>query len=152
MKIVKVEPVTPMLSLTWMIGSRCNYACSYCPPDLHDDTSPHPDLNRLKQAWDSFYSKTHNLKLPYKISFTGGEVTANKSFLPLIDQVPELALRTALPVVVNKAAETYGVDLEYSVSDAPPRPGERPPTQLGLGVAVGGALMAIILAAWKSLR
>jgi molybdenum cofactor biosynthesis enzyme MoaA len=32
----------------------------------------------------NFYNKTSNTGLPYKISFTGGEVTANKSFLPLI--------------------------------------------------------------------
>lgn len=85
MKIIKVDPVTPMISMTWMIGSRCNYACSYCPSELHDDYSPHPDLNKLKQTWDSFYSKTQHIGLPYKISFTGGEVTANKSFLPLIE-------------------------------------------------------------------
>lgn len=85
MNIVKVEPTTPMISMTWMIGSRCNYACSYCPSELHDDYSPHPDLEKLKQAWDSFYSKTRHIGLPYKISFTGGEVTANRSFLPLIE-------------------------------------------------------------------
>ncbi|MCG7519810.1 radical SAM protein [Ruegeria sp. Ofav3-42] len=22
----------------WMLGNRCNYACSYCPPALHDST------------------------------------------------------------------------------------------------------------------
>ena len=85
MNIVRVEPTTPMISMTWMIGSRCNYACSYCPEELHDDYSPHPDLEKLKQAWDSFYSKTQHIGLPYKISFTGGEVTANRSFLPLIE-------------------------------------------------------------------
>lgn len=68
-----------------MIGSRCNYACSYCPSELHDDYSPHPDLHKLKQAWDNFYQKTNYIGLPYKISFTGGEVTANKSFLPMIE-------------------------------------------------------------------
>jgi MoaA/NifB/PqqE/SkfB family radical SAM enzyme len=85
MKIIRVEPVVPMVSMTWMIGSRCNYACSYCPPELHDDISPHPDLDQLKLVWKNFYSKTKHIGLPYKIGFTGGEVTANKSFLPLIE-------------------------------------------------------------------
>ena len=67
-----------------MIGARCNYDCMYCPTDLHDDTSAHPDLEKLQTAWQSFYCKTKHAGLPYKISFTGGEVTANKSFLPLI--------------------------------------------------------------------
>jgi MoaA/NifB/PqqE/SkfB family radical SAM enzyme len=84
-KIVRVEPTTPLIALTWMIGSRCNYDCMYCPTELHDKTSVHPDLDRLKMVWQSFYKKTKDQHLPYKISFTGGEVTANKSFLPLIE-------------------------------------------------------------------
>jgi molybdenum cofactor biosynthesis enzyme MoaA len=56
----------------------------YCPTELHNKTSTHPDLDRLKMVWQSFYEKTKDQHLPYKISFTGGEVTANKSFLPLI--------------------------------------------------------------------
>ena len=83
-KIIRVEPTTPMIALTWMIGSRCNYDCMYCPSELHDKTSSHPDLEKLKTAWQSLHQKTKDQQLPYKISFTGGEVTANKSFLPLI--------------------------------------------------------------------
>ena len=82
--IIKVVPVVESVSLTWMIGARCNYDCMYCPTNLHDMTSDHPDLEKLKKVWDSFYQKTKEKNLPYKLSFTGGEVTANKSFLPLI--------------------------------------------------------------------
>ena len=84
-KIVRVEPTVPMISLTWMLGARCNYDCMYCPTELHDTTSGHPSLTQLKQVWQSLYTKTKHIGLPYKISFTGGEVTANKSFLPLIE-------------------------------------------------------------------
>jgi molybdenum cofactor biosynthesis enzyme MoaA len=84
-KIIQVKPTVPMINLTWMIGARCNYECMYCPTDLHDNVSPHADLDKLKKAWNSLYAKTHKQGLPYKISFTGGEVTANKSFLPLIE-------------------------------------------------------------------
>jgi MoaA/NifB/PqqE/SkfB family radical SAM enzyme len=84
-KIVQVEPTESCISLTWMIGSRCNYDCMYCPEELHDSTSKHPDLEKLKTAWNNFYKKTQHLDLPYKLSFSGGEVTANKSFLPLIE-------------------------------------------------------------------
>ena len=87
LKIIRVEPTDPMLILTWMIGARCNYDCMYCPEELHDNTSSHPDLEKLKLAWLNLYTKTQQLNLPYKISFTGGEVTANKSFLPLIEYV-----------------------------------------------------------------
>jgi hypothetical protein len=57
----------------------------YCPPSLHDNTSRHPDLSLLQQRWQSIYSKTSDKNLPYKISFTGGEVSSNKSFLPLVE-------------------------------------------------------------------
>jgi len=84
-KVVKIQPTTEMLSITWMLGSRCNYDCMYCPDDIHDNTSAHPDLAKLKTAWHSIYEKTKHQNLPYKIGFTGGEVTANKSFLPIVE-------------------------------------------------------------------
>lgn len=83
--IVKVVPTVESILLTWMIGPRCNYDCMYCPTKFHDMSSPHPNLEKLKDVWTSFYQKTREKNLPYKISFTGGEVTANKSFLPLIE-------------------------------------------------------------------
>jgi MoaA/NifB/PqqE/SkfB family radical SAM enzyme len=85
MKIISVKPVRPAISLTWMLGSRCNYDCMYCPAELHDKTSAHPKLDKLVQTWENFYSKTKHHGLPYKLSFSGGEVTANRSFLPLIE-------------------------------------------------------------------
>lgn len=87
MKIIRVEPTTPMIVLTWMIGTRCNYDCMYCPTIWHDSTSQHPDLANLKQVWDNFYEKTRAQQQPYKVSFTGGEVTANRSFLPLVEYI-----------------------------------------------------------------
>jgi organic radical activating enzyme len=57
----------------------------YCPSELHDSTSRPHDLETMQQAWQNIYEKTKQKKLPYKISFTGGEVTANKNFLPLTE-------------------------------------------------------------------
>ena len=88
-KIVQVRPAVESVSLSWMIGARCNYDCMYCPTEWHDDTSAHPDLEQLKAVWQSFYTKTKDLGLPYKIAFSGGEVTANKSFLPLVAYIKE---------------------------------------------------------------
>lgn len=83
--IVQVTPVPEYFSLTWMLGSRCNYDCMYCPAELHDSTSRPHDLETMQQAWRNIYNKTQHKNLPYKISFTGGEVTANKNFLPLVE-------------------------------------------------------------------
>lgn len=82
--IVRVTPVPEYFSLTWMLGSRCNYDCMYCPTDVHDMTSRPHDLETMQQAWRNIHNNTQHKNLPYKISFTGGEVTANKNFLPLV--------------------------------------------------------------------
>ena len=84
-KIIKIEPVPKYYSITWMLGAFCNYNCSYCPDELHDTTSRPHDLDTLKTAWKNVYQKTQHLGLKYKISFTGGEVTANKNFLPFLE-------------------------------------------------------------------
>lgn len=82
MDIIRVEPVPEHFSVTWMLGSLCNYDCMYCSADWHDTTSRAHDLETLQQAWRDIFDRSRHVDLPYKISFTGGEVTANKSFLP----------------------------------------------------------------------
>ena len=36
------------LQVTWDLGRRCNYDCSYCPAHRHDNFSPHATLEELK--------------------------------------------------------------------------------------------------------
>ena len=83
-KVYKLEPIDRVFSITWNIGTRCNYDCMYCPTTLHDNHSKHTSLELLKRRWQLIYEKTSHTNLPYKISFTGGEVSANKNFLPLV--------------------------------------------------------------------
>lgn len=117
MKIIRVEPTTPVISLTWMIGTRCNYDCMYCPSTLHDSTSQHPDLTKLKQVWDNFYENTHAQQQPYKISFTGGEVTANRSFLPLVEYIRngDFDIAQLLVTTNGSASEKYYAKLAAMV-------------------------------------
>lgn len=84
MKIVQVNPLPEHFSVTWMLGSRCNYDCMYCPSELHDTNSRPHDLETMQRVWQNIYNQSCDKNLPYKISFTGGEVTANKNFLPLV--------------------------------------------------------------------
>lgn len=89
MDIIRIEPVPQYFSITWMLGSLCNYDCMYCSSDWHDTTSRNHDLGTLQNAWLDTYDKTQHLAMPYKINFTGGEVTANKSFLPFVEWLRE---------------------------------------------------------------
>lgn len=104
MKIIRVEPTEKTASLTWMIGARCNYDCMYCPSWSHNDDRPHHTFEDLKTVWLNFYSATRDKNLPYKISFTGGEVTANKNFLPLIKFLRQQNVSIRMLLTTNGSA------------------------------------------------
>lgn len=89
MKIIKVSPTDDYFSLTWQITRRCNYDCHYCDSAWHDTTSALHSLEKLQQAWIEIFTKTKHINLPYKIAFTGGEVTINKNFLPFVSWLRE---------------------------------------------------------------
>jgi molybdenum cofactor biosynthesis enzyme MoaA len=57
----------------------------YCPDKWHNNIDPHHSLDDLKTAWVNIYNRSRQLELPYKIAFTGGEVTNNKNFLPFVE-------------------------------------------------------------------
>ena len=83
-KIISTKPTKEYFSLTWQVDIRCNYDCMYCSPEWHDNSSGFKSMEELKSAWLTIFDKTKNLNLLYKISFTGGELTANKNFLPFV--------------------------------------------------------------------
>lgn len=82
--IVSVEPINRVFSISWNLGIRCNYDCMYCPSKWHDNFSKHHSLDTLQKSWISVHSKTVGKNLKYKISFTGGEVTSSRAFLPFL--------------------------------------------------------------------
>lgn len=68
------------IKVEWNIGKRCNYDCSYCPSVIHDNTSPHTDIEVLKKTVD----KLMGLGKPIKLSFTGGEPCVHPKFKELV--------------------------------------------------------------------
>jgi len=83
-KIISIEPSDPVFSINWSLSRRCNYDCMYCPSRLHDDHSPHLSLEQLQRYWIDIERKTSHQGLKYKISFSGGEPTGNRDFLPFL--------------------------------------------------------------------
>lgn len=102
--IIDIRPIEEVFSITWMLGRRCNYDCMYCPPELHDKVSKHHDLNKLQEAWKNIHRQTGAKQLPYKISFTGGEVTANKNFLPFVSWLKENYNVSSILITTNGSA------------------------------------------------
>ncbi len=80
-KVTSRWPHQESIKVEWNLGKRCNYDCSYCPAAIHDNSSPHTDIEILKSAVDKLVS----LGKPVRISFTGGEPTVHPDFKELID-------------------------------------------------------------------
>lgn len=81
-----------IFQVTWDVGRRCNYDCSYCPVHRHDNHSPHASLDDLKKNAE-FVLKYIDLYMTYRdykwsaINFTGGEPTVNPNFIPFMQHL-----------------------------------------------------------------
>jgi MoaA/NifB/PqqE/SkfB family radical SAM enzyme len=79
-KVTSRWPHQDSIKVEWNLGKRCNYDCSYCPASIHDNSSPHTDIEILKATVD----KLMTLGKPIRLSFTGGEPTVHPKFKELI--------------------------------------------------------------------
>ena len=77
------------IKVEWNLGKRCNYDCSYCPSEIHDNTSPHTDINILKSTVD----KLCELSKPVRLSFTGGEPCVHPHIEELLSYVKEKGIK-----------------------------------------------------------
>jgi organic radical activating enzyme len=62
-----------IISVTWNLGKRCNYDCSYCNPAVHDWVSTHLPLTVIKEFMQTLDRYLRGVDKKYKISLTGGE-------------------------------------------------------------------------------
>lgn len=79
-KVTSRWPHQDKIKIEWNLGKRCNYDCAYCPAEIHDNTSPHTDIEKLKSTVDQL-----NALGDVRISFTGGEPTVHPKIEELIN-------------------------------------------------------------------
>lgn len=84
------------IKVEWNLGKRCNYDCSYCPSSIHDNSSPHTDIEILKSTVDKLVS----LNKPIRLSFTGGEPTVHPKFRELVKYCKHVGV-TYISVTTN---------------------------------------------------
>ena len=77
--------VQESVKVEWNLGKRCNYDCTYCPAEIHDNFSKHTDIKILKNAVDDLVASMPDLRTKVRISFTGGEPCVHPKFLELLD-------------------------------------------------------------------
>jgi len=72
--------------VTWDIGRRCNYDCSYCEASRHNNSSKHRNLDEMISVLEfvNKYTKIYNCD-KININFTGGEPTSNPIFFDFIE-------------------------------------------------------------------
>ena len=77
----------PLFNVSWILGRFCNYKCSYCWPYANTDTPDHQDFNLYTNAMDSIKSQARENGFDrFHFSFSGGEPTAYKKLLDLVDE------------------------------------------------------------------
>ena len=82
-KITSAWPHQDQIKIEWNLGKRCNYDCSYCPAAIHDNESPHTDLEILKKTVDNLVT----LPKPVRLSLTGGEPCVHPHIEQLIQYI-----------------------------------------------------------------
>jgi MoaA/NifB/PqqE/SkfB family radical SAM enzyme len=71
----------------WNLGLRCNFDCSYCPKNIHDNTSPHA-------PFEDFLNTTRTIRSAYegkqiRLSITGGEPFVHPRILDILKMFRE---------------------------------------------------------------
>jgi MoaA/NifB/PqqE/SkfB family radical SAM enzyme len=98
----------PMV-VTWDLGRRCNYDCTYCESTRHDNISAHHSLDEFKSTfsfikqWVGLYNEHRNEKTNTSINFTGGEPTVNPNFWDLVSLVKNDSPQFNLSLTTNGA-------------------------------------------------
>lgn len=80
-KVTGRWPHQDSVKVEWNLGKRCNYDCAYCPAEIHDNVSPHTDIEILKATVDRLVA----IGKPIRLSFTGGEPTVHPRFAELLE-------------------------------------------------------------------
>lgn len=112
-----------IISVTWFIGLRCNYDCSYCPSYNHDNYSPHIDKSKAFHFLDQIeqYSITQGKK--FKLAITGGEPFVHPNFLELLkysktkNKITQLCVVTngSLPLSIYEQSSEYITNMTISL-------------------------------------
>jgi MoaA/NifB/PqqE/SkfB family radical SAM enzyme len=86
-KVTSKWPHQDSVKIEWNIGKRCNLDCAYCPSFIHDNFSPHTDIDVFKKA----LAELSKMNKPLRISFTGGEPCVHPNIIDIVESTREVA-------------------------------------------------------------
>jgi molybdenum cofactor biosynthesis enzyme MoaA len=90
-----------VLAISWFLGKRCNYDCSYCSLHTHDAVSPFVGQDTAMGFASQIlnFAEANNKKI--KWSFTGGEPFIDPGFVPLVKMINGHASTEQINVTTN---------------------------------------------------
>jgi len=117
-KVIAIKPVqqTGPMMVTWDLGRRCNYDCSYCQAHHHNNYSKHRTLDECTtvfdfiKEWTDTYNSYRNTEFPTTINFTGGEPTNNPNFWKILEYISQRDPAISLSLTTNGAFNKKYVD------------------------------------------
>lgn len=90
MQLVRVEHSSKRykkwVRIEWNMGRRCNFDCSYCGADLHDNTSKHMPFEKFEYAVKTMREFYANKQI--RMSITGGEPFVHPRILDILELFP----------------------------------------------------------------
>ena len=86
MELIRVEHINKKykewVRIEWNMGKRCNFDCSYCGSDLHDNTSKHMPLEKFEYAIKTMREFYKDKRI--RMSLTGGEPFVHPKILDIL--------------------------------------------------------------------
>jgi MoaA/NifB/PqqE/SkfB family radical SAM enzyme len=118
---VKKDP--KIITITWFIGKRCNYDCSYCSSYVHDNYSTHIKKEKAFDLVDQLEKHSLEQKKHFKLVITGGEPFVHPNFLEILkyakekSRITQLSVTTngSLPIKLYEAAAEYLTNITISL-------------------------------------
>lgn len=101
------------LVVDWFLGKRCNFDCSYCTPDIHDNFSKHIPLADLKNTIRAFLEKFSPEKV--KIGFTGGEPCVHPEFHLFVEHLNQLGITSTTVTTNGSRPAKYYISLYNNI-------------------------------------
>ena len=79
-----------LFCVSWLLGRFCNYHCSYCWPYARSSKPDHRSLDVLIKTMDEIKKQARQRRFnSFHFSFSGGEPTTHKGYLPLLKHYTE---------------------------------------------------------------
>ena len=87
--IVYSDANTEYKSIIWDIGRLCNFDCSYCSKNSHNNFEPVKNLKSMMNVYQNINKFWNQTNERLKFSITGGEPTVYKDYLPFVKKLKE---------------------------------------------------------------